>query len=127
MSIISVSVLGVFSVLAALTLKQYNKEISSVIIISAVVLLGLTVLPQILNICNVIKQISSLSEISEDYISVLIKSLGMCYITQVSSAICKENGSQSVAAQIELSGKIVILLLAIPIYNDVIEMITDFL
>lgn len=127
MSIVSVSVLGVFAVLAALTLKQYNKEISAIIVISAVVLLGLYELPYILNICNAVKEISSLSEISEEYLSALIKSLGMCYITQLSSSVCKENGSQSVAAQIELSGKIVILLLALPIYNDVIEMIAGFI
>lgn len=113
--------------LAALTLKNYNNEIAALIIISAVVLLGITVLPVISDLCVSIKGFSELANISEEYISVLIKSLGICYITQLSVNLCKENGSQSVASQIEIAGKILILIIAVPVYNDVIEMISGFL
>lgn len=127
MSIISVCVLGVFAVLSALTLKNYNKEIAAMIILSAVVLLGIAVLPLLSELCVSVKEFSALANIPGEYVSVLVKSLGMCYITQISVDLCKENGSQSVASQIEIAGKVLILVIAIPVYNDIIEMITGFL
>lgn len=127
MNIISVCVLGLFAVLGSLTLKNYNKEISALLIISAVILMCLTSLPVLSELFSSINEFSTAANIQNEYISVLIKSLGICYITQLSVNICKENGSQSIASQIEIAGKLMILILAIPIYNDLITMISDFL
>lgn len=127
MSTVSFCVLGVFAVLAALAIKKYNEEISAVIIIAAASLIAISVLPQLYSLCASIRDFSGGAEIPDEYISILIKSLGMCYITQFSANLCRDNGSQAVASQIELAGKIIIIILAIPVYNDIIDMIANFL
>lgn len=127
MDIISLCVLGIFAVLGSLALRKYNGEISALIIISAVVLMCLIALPVLSQLFGSVTDLMSAANIKNEYISILIKSLGICYITQISVDICKENGSQSVASQLEIAGKLIILLLAIPVYSDMIALIYDFL
>lgn len=113
--------------MGALVLKNYNKEISALLIISAVIMMGLMSLPTLSELFSSINEFSAMANTKNEYISTLIKSLGICYITQLSVNICKENGSQSVASQLEIAGKLMILILAIPIYNDLIVLISEFL
>ncbi len=127
MNIFSVSVIGLLAVVASLTIKQYNKEISVLLTAAAVTVISCLLIPNVIQIVASIKDISALVSVSDTYISALIKSLGICYITEFSSQICRDNGSSSVACQIEFAGKIVILGLAVPIYSDIIEMVSNFL
>lgn len=127
MSVAAVCVLGVFAVLSALAIKSYNKDIAAVLIIATVVLTALSIIPQISSALNTIEELSDLSGVPQEYFSVLLKSIGICCITQLSSNICKENGSASIASQIELTGKIMIVVLALPLYTDILEMIAEFL
>lgn len=127
MSIISVCVFGIFTALTVLILKSKNKEIASVLVIAAFVMIFAAFLPTISSLFDTIKEFSEMANVKSEYISVLIKTLGICYIAQFSSDICKENESQSISSQIELSAKLIILLLAMPIYNDIITIIFEFL
>ena len=127
MNIVSVCVLGIFAVLGSAALKKYNGELAALMIISAIALMCFTALPVLNKLFDSVNDLTSLANINRGYISTLIKSLGICYITQISVDICKENGSGSIASQIEIAGKLMILLLAVPLYGDLIEMIYNFL
>ena len=127
MDVISVCVLGIFAVLGSVALKKYNGELAALMIISAIMLICFTALPALSQIFDSVNDLTATANINNNYISVLIKSLGICYITQISVDICKENGSGSIASQIEIVGKLIILLLAVPLYGEFIEMIYNFL
>lgn len=127
MNIISFCVLGIFAVIGSLALKNYNKEISALLIMSCVVLMSVIALPSLSRLLQSVNELISCANVKEEYFSILIKSLGICYITQISVNICKENGSQSVASQLEIAGKLLILILAVPVYNDLLALVADFL
>ncbi len=127
MNIISVCVLGVFAVLGGVALRKYNGELAAMMMISAVVLMCVMAIPVLSELFSSVRDLTSAANINSEYISVLIKSLGICYITQISVDICRENCSSSVASQIEIAGKLIILLLAVPLYGDLIAMIYGFL
>lgn len=127
MNVISLCVLGVFAVIGSLALKNYNKEIAALLVLSAVVMMSVAAFPALSQLLQSVNELTSSANMNDEYISVLIKSLGICYITQISVNICTENGSRSIASQLEIAGKLVILILAVPVYNDLIELVTDFL
>ncbi len=124
---LSICLTAVLACVAALALSRHNKEIAVVVVLAAVTLTAIVLLPQVYALCSTVEEYLSLSNISSDYISILLKSLGICFITQLSSDICRENGSGTVASQVELAGKIAILTLALPLFGEVIDMASDFL
>lgn len=61
------------------------------------------------------------------YLETILKIIGIAYIAELGASLTKEAGLSSVAKNIELAGKIFIILLAVPIISAVIEAIINFL
>lgn len=63
----------------------------------------------------------------EQYLTILFKALGICYISQFASDICKDCGENTLAVQAELAGKIALMLLSLPLFGTLSEIITNLL
>lgn len=63
----------------------------------------------------------------KQYLTILFKALGICYISQFASDICKDCGETTLAVQAELAGKIALMLLALPLFSTLSEIITNLL
>ena len=61
------------------------------------------------------------------YMGTLFKMLGITYVSELVSAICKDAGYQSVALQIEIFARLGIMVLCIPILMTLLEVVRGFL
>ena len=61
------------------------------------------------------------------YISALVKMIGITYIGQFSSSICKDAGYQAIGSQIELFCKLSVMVLSMPVLLALLETIQEFL
>ncbi len=57
----------------------------------------------------------------------LIKIIGITYLAEFSADLCKDAGAGTLASQIELFGKLSILVLCMPIITSLLETIDYFL
>lgn len=81
------------------------------------------VLPQFNNIFIALETLTQNFNIHTNYISALIKIIGIAYICEFASQICIDAGEGAIAKKIELSGKILIVSCSIPILNDLLELV----
>ena len=65
--------------------------------------------------------------LEEKYLTVLLKMIGVTYLAQFSSGICKDAGYSSIAGQIEIFAKLYIMVLSIPVLLALMEAIHSFL
>ena len=100
MNILSISVLAVVTVIICVMLKPKNAEISVMLGISCSVIILIGVLTQVSAIVTTINQIIASSGISIDYIVILLKSIGICLVTEFAVNTCKDSGSQSLASNV---------------------------
>ena len=56
----------------------------------------------------------------------VLKIIGIAYIAEFGAQVTRDAGQGSIAAKIELAGKVLILIMAIPIINVIIETIVKF-
>ena len=63
----------------------------------------------------------------EEYIEIILKTLAIAYMTQISSEMCRESGASSIAFGIETVGKIEIVILSLPLINNIISMAGELL
>ena len=61
----------------------------------------------------------------QGYIGLLLKIMGITYITQLSADICRDNGYQAVAGQIEIFSKLTIAVMSMPVVLSLFEMVTE--
>lgn len=127
MTMMQVGAIGVIGVLFALQLQQTKREFAIYIGVAISLLLFLAVADKLKLLVDSISQIMGLLPVEQTYYATLLKMAGITYLAEFSSAICKDSGFASLGNQMELFGKISILLLALPIVQALLQTIQEFL
>ena len=126
MNIVNICLIATKGVITAVIIKSYKPEISLLIIIA----LSLFFLSWMLEIFgemqNRFNDIIAELDQSKPFYRILFKTMGITYVCEFSSGICKDAGHSSVASQIEIVGKMLVLLSGIPILVSVIETIKNY-
>ena len=122
MNIIAFVGAGIIGAVLSSVLKQYKPEFSIYItLITGMLMLGAAVSA----VKPVIETVSGYLETAVP--DVLVKSLAVCYITQMASDSCSDAGEKSIASKIELAGKFAIVILALPVFSRLMEVIKQLL
>lgn len=127
MEMVQIVLVGVISALLYLVLKDIYPAFAFIITLITSILILFIVIQQIGVIIQLLKSLASKAMIESFYLETILKIIGIAYITELGANVTKDAGLNSVAAKIELAGKIFILLLAIPIISAVVEVILKFL
>lgn len=127
MNIIIVASVALIAAILSLVLKQYKPEYSLFISISAGILIFLSVLAVTRPIMDFINNLTSQTGLSGVYAEVLIKSLAVCYITQLASDCCTDAGETAIAGKLQIAGKVAILLIALPMFRSLTELVTELI
>lgn len=127
MNIIQVGILGVAGVLFAVQLKQEKAEIGIYLCVVISLMIFFVIFDRLDILVSTVREISSYIQIDASYIMTLIKMIGITYLAEFSSGICKDAGYQTIAVQIEMFGKLTILILSLPILLALLKTIREFL
>ena len=105
----------------ALALKKYAPEISAVIAVAAGCVILLSVLSQISPLTEQINSFMSGAGLDGSYSAVLIKTMGICFISQFTADTCRDAGQSSLASKVELAARIAVTVLSLPMLQRVLE------
>ena len=78
---------------------------------------------QVQTIASYIDRLTAYVSVNISYIDVILKMIGIAYICRFSSDICKDAGCNAMASQVEMAGKITLILLSMPILMGVIDLV----
>ena len=127
MNIVSIGVLAVVAVIVALTLRPKNAEIALMLTVACAVLILLAVLSQAGQIIGTVNSIVAAAQISTGYIAILLKVIGICLVTEFAVNTCRDAGSQALAGNVSLAGKILVTVTALPLYADILNAVIKLL
>lgn len=127
MNMMKIGILGIVGALIGIQFKSGKQEYSMYIGFAVCIIIfsyGVQCLESVLN--TVFKWKWLLGN-GASYIGVLLKITGITYICEFCASICKEAGFPAVAGQIEIAGKLSVLLSGMPILLALIETMQGFL
>ena len=127
MNIVQVGILGVAGILLAVQLKQEKSEVAVYLSIGISLLIFFGILDSLEVLVSTVREISSFIQIDNSYLMTLIKMLGITYIAEFSAGLCKDAGYTAIGGQIEMFGKLTILVLSLPILLALLRTIQEFL
>ena len=121
------AVVGLSAIVAvlAISLKKYSPEYSILMVIMTGIFLLCSIMQMLNPIVVEIKKLSQKVAIAPEYISILGKVLVIAFLTQFSSDTCIDAGQTSLAAKIELAGKVLILSVALPLFTEVVDIVVN--
>ena len=127
MNIIAIASSALIAAVLSVVLKQYKPEYSMFISIASGILIFLSVITVIDPILEFIKELTDKAGLDGVYGEALIKSLAVCYITQLACDCCKDAGESAIAGKLQIAGKIAILLIALPMFKSLSEIVTEMI
>lgn len=127
MNLGSVMSLVIIAVIMAVSLKNKNPEISSIISVAACVCIIFMCISRIGAIVEVLKKLFGYIKIDSGYLRILLKLIGIAYICEFAAGISRDAGHSAVSSQIELLGKLTMLMVSLPVLMQVIDTITEMM
>jgi stage III sporulation protein AD len=127
MDILKAAAVGVIAALLATLFRKDRAEYAMLLSIGAGVLLLGWSLTYLRNIVRELTVLSEMAGLSSSTMKVLLKVVATGYITQFAAELCRDAGSASIAAKIEMGGKLIIVSLSLPIFTAVLELMTELI
>lgn len=126
MIVMKIALLGVFAVLLALQFKILRPEYAAYIGVACGALICAFIVEYLARVFKEFEQLQQYVSANREYLNILLKMIGITYICEFSAGICRDAGFQTIASQIEVFGKVCILLFGLPIVISLMQTIGSF-
>jgi len=124
-----VKIIGVAFVtaIATILLKSTKPELSFAVTVTGVIVILLFIIDSMRDSIAVFKLIADMTGVEKGLVKVLVKIVGVGYLTEFGAGILNDFGSTAVADKVILGGKITIVVLSLPVFEGLLQMIRSFL
>lgn len=112
---------------AAILVKSTKPELALVVTIAGSIILLLFALEIFRGSMDIFAEIARATGLSATIVKTLLKMVGIGYIVEFSAGVLHDFGQDSLADKLIFCGKIVILVLAVPILESVLGLVSDLL
>ena len=127
MNMIQIGIIGVAGTLLAVQFKSGKSEYGIYISVALSLVIFFAIIGRLEVIIDALRTIANYINMDTAYIGTLIKMLGITYVAEFSAGICKDAGYQTIALQIEIVGKLAVLVLSMPVLMALLNTIKEFL
>lgn len=127
MDITSLVGLAVLSAVLCVIVRQLRPELALGVSIACGVIVMGAVISMLAPSVELISQLTDSAGLDGGYSRTLFKALAVCYISQLGSDCCRDAGESAIASKIELAGKAAVVVISLPVFSSLAEMVTELL
>ena len=113
--------------IATILLRATKPELSFAVTVTGVIVILLFIIDSLKNTLWIFGELAQMTGVDTGIIKILIKIVGVGYLTEFGAGILNDFGCNSIADKVVLSGKITILVLSLPILEGLLLMVSGFL
>ena len=113
--------------LTAMLLHSTKPELSFAVTVTGVIIILLFIVDELQNTLSMFSTIARVTGVENGVVKILLKIVGVGYITEFGAGILQDFGSSAVADKVVLAGKIMIVVLSLPIIEGLLSMVSGFL
>lgn len=127
MDIMSIIGIGLIAVFISILLRQYKAEYAMLVSLAAGIVMLVLIFADVKSMADEIKALASSDLINPEYIKILFKALGICFVTQIACDTCKDAGESAMSVKIEMAGKLAVLVATLPMFRQVLNFASELL
>lgn len=119
--------IGLITCFATMIVKPVRTDFAILISVVGGILILAFLMKYLSNVFLIFNQIVNKTGISKDLFSIILKIVGIGYLTEFSASICSDTGNAGLADKLLLGGKVVILVLSLPIIMQILDIVAGIL
>lgn len=126
-TMIKTALLGILTIVIAMAMKQGRAEFGTFVSLAGSILIAWVAVSLLDGMLGSFERISKLLPVEQEYIVLMLKMIGVTYLSEFASSLCRDAGYSAVAGQIELVGKLTIISIGMPILFALFETIASMI
>ena len=126
MNILQIAAIGIIAAVLITLLKETKPELAIMLGVAAGVIIIILVVDELYEVVA-FYNIAEVSGIAGGIFTTVLKIIGIGYVTEFAANVCSDSGCKSVGDKIQFAGKVVIMVLALPIINSLLSLIVEIL
>lgn len=115
---------SIFAVIMIIVIKEQNKEIALILTIAACVGLMIYSMSQLSGVIDMLDSLVSTSGINKEFLEIILKVTAISYIIEFGKNVCVDAGQSAIATKLEMSGKVIIVTLSVPLIASLVNILT---
>ena len=127
MGIFKIVGMGLAAAVLAVFVRGWKPELSITISLAASAIIFLMVAPYLEIVIKMFDDISSQVGINGEYMGIALKITGIAYVSQFGAELCRDSGENAIASKIEFGGKIIIMVLSLPVMYKLLGVVSEIL
>ncbi len=120
-------ILCIIGCILVLVLKQYQRSYGLLLSIGLCLLVIVQILPDAERILSTAEQTLHRGNVDASYFGILCKAVGISYLTQFGTDICRDAGENALGTAVELCGRVLLLVLALPLFVTLSETVLEMI
>lgn len=116
-------IIAIFAVITISLIKQIKSEFAIALSVGVSVVLMLMLFDELFNVVQTFYNLSDKAQIDSGIFSIVIKVVGIGYLAEFTNNVCVDANCKSVGDKVILASKIAILLCALPIVENLFELL----
>ena len=127
MEIMRIIGVAFITAVTAVILKTTKPELSFAVTVTGIIVILLLLVDTLQNTLKIFSAIASVTGVENGLLKILLKIVGVGYITEFGAGILNDFGSHSVADKVVLCGKVTIVMLSLPVIESLLQLVGGFL
>ena len=124
---VKIGVIAIVGSLLVMKIKNLKPEYGQMLLLALGLFLLYFAVERLGAITELFKTLADKISIQKTYVTILLKMIGIAYVCEFASNLCKDAGCQTIAGQVEMIGKLSILMVSIPVITALADTITKIL
>jgi stage III sporulation protein AD len=121
LEMIQVVGLGLVATFLILLLKEQKPIFASLLATFVGVILFISLAGKIAEVVGVLQALATQAQVNHLFLDTILKIIGIAYIAEFGAQVTRDAGQGSIASKIELTGKVLIMVMALPIITTIIN------
>lgn len=127
MEIVQIVGLGLVATILALVIKEQKPMFAFLLALTSGVIIFYFLIGKISEVIRILEKLAVQADLNLVFLETILKIIGIAYIAEFGAQMTRDAGQGAIASKIELAGKVLILVMAVPIIQIIIETVIDLL
>lgn len=123
MDMAQLAALGLTGTLLAVVLRKENGQAALLVSVTTGVFIFLSLLEPLGELLGLLQETAERAGVSDSYFAIVLKVIGIAYLSQFAAQLCMDAGESAVAAKIELAGKVLIMAVSAPVLIELLDVV----
>ena len=123
MEIIKVAFIGLAGVVLAVFFKTQKPDFAVFISLVTMLIIAVFIIGRMKVVADLLEKINRLTGSNGEYIKIIIKMIGVTYVAEFTSGICKDCYNAAVSTFVEIFARLSIIIISMPVMMSLLETI----